>query len=212
MNLNRLSFIILAIFIIILICREGCNYISIKKRDKEIKALNTHISELKDTCSSWRRKIDTFSISLKPQAKKTSVLKKVTKDSIIYADHSIVKQISDSVANSDYYAVRIYNDTSRIKYGNVITFDTVSMNKIIGRRIDFDLKIPEIKETIFVPEKKKTKLFFGINTQFYGNRYNASGISLLLENKKRRTIYEVGAMLDKYSQHLYQASVKFSVH
>jgi hypothetical protein len=58
----------------------------------------------------------------------------------------------------------IYSDTQHISYGTIIINDTVSRNKMRGRSLYTDLKIPVVTEYKTLPNKGK--LFFGVGGNF----------------------------------------------
>ena len=68
----------------------------------------------------------------------------------------------------DYYSKYLYNDTLQIEtFGEAYITDVVTQNRIDSRKVRFDIKIPEITETIYVKEKDKYKVFLGLGGGFY---------------------------------------------
>jgi hypothetical protein len=62
----------------------------------------------------------------------------------------------------DYYTKYSYNDTVNVdKYGTGIIKDDVTQNEIVSRQIEWDLKIPIVKETITVKELPKNQIYIG---------------------------------------------------
>lgn len=62
----------------------------------------------------------------------------------------------------DYYTKYSYKDTVAVSsYGNGVISDEVTQNKIVSRKIEWDLKIPIVKETITVKELPKNQIYIG---------------------------------------------------
>lgn len=90
----------------------------------------------------------------------------------------------------DYYTKYAVNDTIPVnEYGIGIITDTITQNKIISRRIEWDLDIPIVKETITVKQLPKNQLYIGAGVGFdkviFVNQVNAG----LLFKTKTDKIY-----------------------
>lgn len=83
-------------------------------------------------------------------------------------------------------ARNIYSDTLKIdSLGYVNVIDTVSKNRIQGRRFRYELKHPVITKTVIVEQAPKTQLYIGGGLQ--GDQYsmiNQFSTGLLLKTKK----------------------------
>ena len=61
-----------------------------------------------------------------------------------------------------HFEKNIYSDSANIDtVGKVYITDTISGNKIEGRKINYNYKLPFITNTITIPEPKKTQWYFG---------------------------------------------------
>jgi len=172
--------IIIAIIIIFSFrCGRSCN----RKKVKESEVIVTH-----DTL--WtEQKRDTF---YKPSLiKVVQVERPVYKLDTLYIEN--LKDVDTAVILRDYFSKAIYSDTQRVQYGKVIINDTVTQNRIAGRRLITDLNIPTITTTITKPESKRNQIYFGVNgmTDIKQNVY--LGFSGLLKNK-HNAIWEAGAL------------------
>jgi hypothetical protein len=89
-------------------------------------------------------------------------------------------------------AKNVYSDTLKIdSIGYVNVLDTISKNRIQGRRFKYDLKYPVITKTITLQAPPKTQVYIGGGLQ--GNQYNIVNqfsAGLLLKTKKDK-IYGV---------------------
>jgi len=91
-------------------------------------------------------------------------------------------------------AKNVYSDTLKIdSIGYVNVLDTISKNRIQGRRFKYDLKYPVVTKTITLHAPPKTQVYIGGGLQ--GNQYtliNQFSAGLLLKTKKDK-IYGVSA-------------------
>lgn len=91
-------------------------------------------------------------------------------------------------------AKNVYSDTLKIdSIGYVNVLDTISKNRIQGRRFKYDLKYPVVTKTITLQAPPKTQVYIGGGLQ--GNQYNIVNqfnAGLLLKTKKDQ-IYGVSA-------------------
>ncbi len=133
-----------------------------------------------------------------------------TLETITYIDTSKLTVDQLKRIASQYTAKRFYTKTSPVQYGTVTITDTVTQNRITGRKIVLNQKIPEIKETVTLTAPKRIVLYFGI--QAIGNQNNipyASGVTIDLKLKNDAMI-GVGGYLTK-DQAMYGVSVKFPI-
>ena len=76
--------------------------------------------------------------------------------------------------------------------GSITLTDTISQNKIVGRSFDTKVKKQIVRDTLRLPEEKKNKIYFGINTQVdRPNLVNGLGMGLLYQTKEDK-IFKVG--------------------
>ena len=85
-----------------------------------------------------------------------------------------------------FLASNIHSDSLKIdSVGYVHVKDTVSQNLITSRSYTYNLKYPIIKETIIVPEEKKTQVYIGGGIEGDESELVSDvSVGLLLKNKK----------------------------
>ena len=94
----------------------------------------------------------------------------------------------------DYFAKNIYKDTLRLpdSLGFVFLIDTITKNKIEGRKFTANVKQRVITNTTIVKELPKTKVFYGIEGGFNKADFISSvGMGLLINTKSDR-IFNLG--------------------
>ena len=97
-----------------------------------------------------KHEIDTF------YETKTQTLYKKGKD--IVHEVEVVKEIPTNVDTAsilkDYYSRVFYNDTFRLKdtLGYIAVNDTISKNRVVGRKYNSKINVPIIKETLYLKE------------------------------------------------------------
>ncbi len=106
---------------------------------------------------------------------------------------SVIKEPIDTAAIlADYYLTRIYIDTAQFRYGHLITKDSVTQNKLLGRNVVayFD-KIPQITNTVTLNPVLKNKLYIGFDIGSNGTSTLGAGPLLLFQTKKDQ-LYHAG--------------------
>lgn len=85
-----------------------------------------------------------------------------------------------------FLASNIHSDSLKIdSVGYVHVKDTVSQNLITSRSYTYNLKYPIIKETIIIPEEKKTQVYIGGELEGDESQlFSDISAGLLLKNKK----------------------------
>lgn len=174
------TFLAIAFLVVIIFsfrCGKSCN------RCKPCKYDTTILSHI-DTIHEQTR-TDTF-------------YKPVIKEKIIYDTLGLVMPPEPYVVDTqailkDYLSKIIYADTQKIKYGEIIIFDTITKNRIAGRRLITSIDVPTITNTIIKEQKKRNQIYLGVNglTDLKQDVY--LGFSGLLKNK-RDAIWEIGAL------------------
>jgi len=94
----------------------------------------------------------------------------------------------------DYFAKNIYNDTLRLpdSLGFVFLTDTITKNKIEGRKFTAKVKEKIINNTTIVKELPKTKFFYGLEGGFNkADVVSHLGVGFLI-NTKSDKIYHLG--------------------
>lgn len=101
----------------------------------------------------------------------------------------------------EFIAKNIHKDSIKIdSIGYVNIQDTVSKNKIIGRKTNYTLKYPIITNTITLPEKKYNQLYIGGGLQGGQNELlNQFNAGVLFKNKKDQ-IYGIYTGIDTEGQ------------
>lgn len=103
----------------------------------------------------------------------------------------------------DYYATYIYNDTLAVDtLGFGYLEDTVTQNRIVSRKINWDYKIPiitnTIETTIQLPPIKRTELYLGLTANGDANGMNYFGSNIGIKTQ-RNTFFHVGVGLSNWS-------------
>jgi len=105
-------------------------------------------------------------------------------DTTIYVNIPTLDSVQlDSLAKI-HYAMNVFSDTFKLKYGKVYVQDSVQQNRLVGRNWGADLLIPIEKTTITVKEPVRSQLYFGPKIE-YGNGI-MPGVGLMLKTKKDR--------------------------
>lgn len=108
----------------------------------------------------------------------------------------------------DYMATRIYKDSAANKYGTVWIQDTVTQNKIAGRRIWADIHIPQVTNTI--PALTRNKIFAGLGVGSTGQTIGFGPRLFLLS--KRDAMYGAGADVLPGQQPYYHINILWKIH
>lgn len=202
----------MAAVIVVLLFLQTCSC-------KRNKALSRHLTELRDTCLNWKTSADTHYINAidtvylsVPKPFFVETPKYITSEKIVYRSGEVLTPPPDSVVVKDFYAIKYYQDSVKVKYGKVFINDTVTQNSITGRSVITDFSIPVVTNNIFVPEKKKAALYFDLNVQMQGRRYNAAGAGLTLLSRNRKTQYSASALFDRDNKIMYQGGIKLKIH
>lgn len=109
---------------------------------------------------------------------------------------------------NDYFTQRKYRDTTKTQYGNIITEETVSQNKLQSKTVRPFFSIPTITNTITETKiEQRAILYLGIDG--YGDRYglNGAGVSLFLKTKKSLG-YEIGTYFNQHNSINFRGSIK----
>jgi hypothetical protein len=76
--------------------------------------------------------------------------------------------------------------------GTITLTDTIVQNKIVGTSFESKIKKQIVRDTLRLPEEKKNKVYFGVNTQVdRPNLINGMGMGLLYQTKEDK-IFKVG--------------------
>jgi hypothetical protein len=136
-----IPYLIIAILALIILYQEGCFG---KKKGGDTLRINGKDYEV------IKHEIDTF------YETKTETVYRKGKD--ITHEVEVVKEIPANVDTAsilkDYYARVFYNDTFKLKdtLGYIAINDTISKNRIVGRKFHSAINIPTIKETLYLKE------------------------------------------------------------
>lgn len=98
----------------------------------------------------------------------------------------IVEPVDTAQILTDYFARRYYIDTSQVKGGLVIIYDTVSENRIMGRSLYFTGKETIVTNTITGYKEYPNRLRLLGGFQVFGNKTNplaGIGGSILLQTR-----------------------------
>jgi hypothetical protein len=76
--------------------------------------------------------------------------------------------------------------------GTLTLIDTISQNNIVSRSFNSNIKKQIVRDTLRLPEEKKNKLYFGVNTQIDNpNLVNGLGMGFLYQTKQDK-IFKIG--------------------
>ncbi len=111
-----------------------------------------------------------------------------------YAVHDTIQAVVDTnlIVNQYLNSFNVFTNTYKFdkKQGSITITDTISKNKIVGRK--YTTKITPITDTLYLPEPFKRKVFFGIEGGFnQADFMNSVGAGLLI-NSKSDKIYNLG--------------------
>ena len=104
----------------------------------------------------------------------------------------LVRQYQSIIA--ELLTLNVYRDSIKVdSLGSISIIDSVSKNALKGRSVAYSFKIPKIKETIIIPEKKRNQYYIGFSLQ--GNQFvpvRSLNSEFLLKTKNDR-IYGISA-------------------
>ncbi len=111
-----------------------------------------------------------------------------------YAVHDTIQTIVDTnlIINQYLNSKNVFTNTYKFdkKQGSITITDTISNNKIIGRK--YTTKITPIIDTLRIPEPFKRKVFGGVQASFNKPDVVGSvGLGFLINSKSNR-IYQLG--------------------
>jgi len=113
---------------------------------------------------------------------------------IVYDTAIKLVNVDTAALLHDYFTKNIYNDTLRLpdSLGYVFLTDTITKNKIEGRKFVAKVKERVINNTTIVKELPKTKVFYGLEGGFNkADVISHLGMGLLI-NTKSDKIYHLG--------------------
>ena len=141
-NLKKTTpYIVILGLILIILYQEGCFG---KKKAGDTLRINGKDYEV------IKHEIDTFY--------ETKTETRYRKGQDIVHEVEVVKEIPANVDTAsilkDYYARIFYSDTFRLKdtLGYIAVNDTISKNRIAGRKFNSSINVPTIKETLYLKE------------------------------------------------------------
>ncbi len=111
-----------------------------------------------------------------------------------YAVHDTIQAVVDTnfIVNEYLNSKNVFTNVYKFDkgQGSISITDTISKNKIIGRK--YTTKITPIVDTLRIPEPFKRKVFFGLEGGFnQADFMNSVGAGLLI-NSKSNKIYNLG--------------------
>ena len=111
-----------------------------------------------------------------------------------YAVHDTIQAVVDTnfIVNNYLNSKNVFTNTYKFdkKQGSITITDTISQNKIIGRK--YTTKITPIVDTVRFPEPFKRKVFVGLESGFNSPDFvNFVGAGILI-NSKSDKIYNLG--------------------
>jgi hypothetical protein len=189
-------YLIIIGLVIIILYQEGCFS---KKSKGDVLTINGKKYEV------VKHEIDTF------YETKTETIYRKGKD--ISHEVEVIKEVPANVDTAsilkDYYAKVFYNDTFRLKdtLGFISISDTISKNRIAGRKFKSSINIPVIKEKIYL--KEITNSFFAGPALQLGSSPSIGG-DIHLKTKKDM-LFGVGAGVNFNATPYLRGSVSWKI-
>ena len=152
-----------------------------------------------------KHEIDTF------YETKTQTVYRKGKD--ITHEVEVVKEIPANVDTAsilkDYYAKVFYNDTFKLKdtLGYIVINDTISKNRIAGRKFNSSINVPTIKETLYLRELNNN-FFAGPSFQLGSSPSVGGDVHL---KTKKDMLFGVGAGLNLNATPYLRGSVSWKI-
>lgn len=115
----------------------------------------------------------------------------IINDTIIYVDVPAV--IDTAQILKDFYSISVFSDTLRLDSGYVSVIDSISQNKILGRKYSSEIYSKSVSEKIYIKEPFKRTFFWGVGVGAGRGVYDAS-VNIFMETQSRR-LYGIGAGL-----------------
>ena len=196
-NFLGLIIIILGVIIGLQQCRSN-------EQEKELLKVNGKTYEV------IKRETDTVTV--------TKTTTKNVRGADIYHE-TIVEQIKevDKIIPADtalilrnFYAKNLYKDRLTLEedLGTIDVIDTISQNKIIGRKYIADIKQKTITNTTIVKELPKNKVWLGLNGVWGNNLLVGPSISLVT---KRDNLYGAAVYVDPDGNRSYGVNLAWKI-
>jgi hypothetical protein len=196
-TLKKLTpYAIIAALVAIILFQGGCFG---KKTNRDVLSINGKKYE------TIKHEIDT-SYKTKPQIF-------YRKGKNIIHEVEVIKEIPANVDTAsilkDYYAKVFYNDTFKLKdtLGYIIINDTISKNRILGRKLNSSINVPTIKETLYLKELNNN---FFVGPSFQLGSVPSIGGDIHLKTKKDM-LFGVGAGLNLNATPYIRGSVSWKI-
>jgi hypothetical protein len=189
-------YVIIAALAAVILFQEGCFG---KKTNGDVLNINGKKYEV------IKHEIDTF------YETKTQTVYRKGQD--ITHEVEVVKEIPANVDTAsilkDYYAKVFYNDTFKLKdtLGYIVINDTISKNRIAGRKFNSSINVPTIKETLYLKELNNN---FFVGPSFQLGASPSVGGDVHLKTKKDM-LFGVGAGLNLNATPYLRGSVSWKI-
>lgn len=145
-----------------------------------------------------------------PVPYKVTYVREVVKHDTLETIQTVLQHIDSARILAQYLAVRSYDTTVVVKYGELKMSATITQNRITNASFRLSQQVPEIRETITLREKKRNVGYVGIVS--FGNQNNipyATGLSLGMKIKND-AMFEVMGLLTK-DQAMYGVGLKWPI-
>lgn len=109
----------------------------------------------------------------------------------------VIQQVDTAEILKIYLAKVPHKDVLTLpnNQGTISITDTISKNSIVNRKFIADIKKTIIKDTIYIPEPRKTQVYFGFDAKFdKPNVVNLMGLGMVLKTKDEK-LYKIGVGL-----------------
>lgn len=167
--------------------------------------------------------------TIKIDGKKYEVVKKETDTIRVEVAHNVYKQGKDIYhdvpvyvnvpANVDtaailkeYYAMRVYKDTLKLKdsLGYIAVTDSISKNILLGRTWDAKVNKIQIDNTIYLKEPARNQVYIGGSLGMQKPSYLTLGGNLILKTKTDH-MYGIGAGVNSQLNPYFQGTILWKI-
>lgn len=171
--MNNLVYGVTVLFLLILLYRAECGRPVVPISPEKVVVDGKKYEVIKKV-------VDTQYIKYTEKGKSDTVIH----DTTIYVKIPTFDSLQLDSMVKVYYAMNVFFDTFKLKYGNVYVQDSVQKNKIVGRSWGADLLIPVEKKTVTVKDPAKNQVYFGPKIDY--STSIVPGVGVVLKTKRDR--------------------------
>jgi len=121
----------------------------------------------------------------------------------------ITQKIDTTAILKDYFATYVYSDVHKTDSLNLEIIDSISQNKILSRKIKYDLIYPTVTvtETEFINQRE---FYWGFGIAGKTSQLNYVGAQILYKNKKKQA-FGLGIGLDEQLKPILSAQFLWKI-